>query len=145
MRITKTMDVATRGLMYLASKSSKDPVPADEIARYQGVEPATLNRVFRRLVEGGLVKQHRATRRCYLLASSPDKITLRMILEVVEGPSALDIGLVGKGERARSRRFESHPAWQEVEKRIVEILEQYSLESLTLDAQFHLPPFSPRT
>jgi Rrf2 family protein len=138
------MDVATRGLMYLASRSGKEPAAAEEIARAQGVEPSTLSRVFRRLIEAGLVRQHRGPKRSYALAMSPDKITLRMIIEAAAGPSELDIRPAGKSERSSSKRFEIHPAWQEVDKRILEILEQYSLESLTLDAQFHLPPFSPR-
>ncbi|MBI1851233.1 MAG: Rrf2 family transcriptional regulator [Planctomycetes bacterium] len=145
MRITRTMDVATRGLMILSSRPGKDPILADEIARVQGIEPAALSRVFRRLVEAGLVKQHKGAKRAYTLGVAPDKITLRMILEAVEGPIDLEIRPTAKSERSSSKNFEIHPAWQEVDKRILEILEQYTLESLTLDAQFHLPPFSPRT
>jgi Rrf2 family protein len=145
MRITRTMDVATRGLMVLASRAGKDAIPADEIARAQGIEPTTLSRVFRRLVESGLVKQQKGQKRAYSLGVSPDKITLRMILEAVEGSIDVELRPTAQTGRSSSKRFEIHPAWQEVDKRISEILEQYTLESLTLDAQFHLPPFSPRT
>jgi DNA-binding IscR family transcriptional regulator len=112
-------------------------VTVKEIASSVGVPRASLGRVFAKLAEAGLVKEHGGER--YSLAFTPDQISLRMIFEAVEGPESLKISLgTGPREGTRSRRRTIHPAWQEVEKLLADALEEYTLECFCLDAQYYL-------
>jgi Rrf2 family protein len=137
MKITNETDVGVRGLVYLASKQSRAAAELKDVAAGALVPRPTLARVFAKLAEAGVIKDHGNLR--YSLAYPADQISLRVILEAVEGPESLKITL---GTRARDggrgRRRIAHPAWQEIEKLLADSLEEYTLECFCLDAQYYL-------
>ncbi len=137
MKISNDTDVGVRGLVFLASRPNRTAADAKDIAASAGVPRPTLAKVFSKLAEAGVVKDHGGRR--YSLAYPSDQISLRMILEAVEGPESLKISLGSRTrEGARSRRRGPHPAWQEVEKLLADSLEEYTLECFCLDAQYYL-------
>jgi Rrf2 family protein len=137
MKITNETDVGVRGLVYLASRPSRAATDLKDVAASSGVPRATLARVFGKLAEAGVIKDAGSSR--YSLAYPADQISLRMILEAVEGPESLKITLGTRAkDGSRGRRRSAHPAWQEVEKLLADSLEEYTLECFCLDAQYYL-------
>ncbi|MDR5684482.1 MAG: Rrf2 family transcriptional regulator [Armatimonadota bacterium] len=86
MHLVKESEYALVSLRYLASQPQGAIVPLVQIARANGLPPAFLAKTLRKLVACGLLASHRGRRRGYRLAREPQRITVREILEGIEGP-----------------------------------------------------------
>ncbi len=136
MKVSRAADVAVRSLVLLAVRDD-EPMTLREICTSEGVSRPFLSRIFGSLSAAGLVMSHGGGR--YTLTFPADQITLRMILEAIEGPEGMrDTVLRSLQNSGSSRRPALHPAWRQVQKRMVELLDAYTLECFALDAQFYL-------
>lgn len=138
MKVSRAADVAIRALVHLAMRPPHNPVSIREICAAESVSRPYLTRIFDSLKEAGFVFAHGGGRYC--LCCSPDEITLRMILEAIESPEKVQEAVLVPSRRSSSssNRSSLHPAWREVQKRMVEVLDSYTLESFALDAQYYL-------
>ncbi|MDI7277966.1 MAG: Rrf2 family transcriptional regulator [Anaerolineae bacterium] len=90
MKLTRGADYGARGALYLARQPRDRVVLVGEIARAQGVPESYLAKIFQDLTKAGLVRSHRGARGGFTLARPPQEITLRQIIEAIEGPVALN-------------------------------------------------------
>lgn len=72
-------------MVALAQCDSGRPVGAEEIARSRGLPQNFLAKILQKLTRSGLVVSSRGRQRGYALTTSPDRVTVRQILEVTEG------------------------------------------------------------
>ncbi|NLN41804.1 MAG: Rrf2 family transcriptional regulator [Clostridiales bacterium] len=85
------MKLSTRGryglraMFDLAMNQSQGPIPLNEIASRQNISEAYLEQLFATIRKSGLVKSVRGAYGGYLLATSPDKISVGQILRALEG------------------------------------------------------------
>jgi Rrf2 family protein len=135
MKVSRAADVAVRALVLLTQRDPKIPVSLAEIASREGLPRPYLSRVLQSLSDSGLVLIHGAG--LYSLCYEPSEITLRMIVEAVDGPSGV-VQTVGLSTGSSRSKNPPHPAWREVRKRMIEVLDDYTLESFALDAQYYL-------
>ncbi len=84
MRITKETDYALRMMSMLAS--SEGISDAKTIADTAGVPQRFSLKILRKLMSAGLVKSYKGANGGYTLDGTPDKITLKQIVEAIEGP-----------------------------------------------------------
>ena len=85
MRLTRESEYALLGLAFVASRPTGDVVPLAEIAAARGLPASFLAKTFQKLARHGLVVSHRGPGRGYALARRPDQISLREVLEAIEG------------------------------------------------------------
>jgi Rrf2 family protein len=90
MRLTRGSDYGLRGLAYLAQQPVGQVVLVREVAEAKHVPESYLAKIFQELVRKGLVVSHRGARGGFSLAREPSDISLREVVEAIEGP----IGLV---------------------------------------------------
>ena len=83
MHITLESDYAVRIVVYLAKWGCR--CDANTIAQNTGVTLRFALKILRNLVSGGMVRSFKGTQGGYELNRSPEDITLRDILELVEG------------------------------------------------------------
>jgi len=100
MRLSHQVQYAICGAFDLAYNGQGAPVRIREIALRQGVPARYLEQIFQRLRRAGLVTSKRGPGGGYQLARPAAEITLRNVVEAVEGPLAE--GLTGDGNRART-------------------------------------------
>lgn len=87
MRITLESDYALRIISALASKN--DIVDAKLLADEVSVTLRFTLKILHKLVGGNLVKSYKGVNGGYKLNVSPDKITLKDVIELIDGPIAI--------------------------------------------------------
>lgn len=86
MKLSAESRYAVAALSYLASQPNGTIAEAATVAAETGLPAPFLAKIFPKLTRHGLVSSHRGRQRGYALASPPDSITLRAVLEAIEGP-----------------------------------------------------------
>lgn len=120
------------GLVYLARQPAGRIVGLRELASSQGLPQSFLAKIFPKFVQHGLVKTYRGAVRGYTLVKTPEVITLREILEAIEGPYATKQCFFGGNECDVTRPCPIHCQWREIRPWITEILERTTLRDLLL-------------
>ena len=84
MRITLESDYALRILTYLATKS--DVIDARTISESTSVTTRFTLKILHKLVQGEFVASYKGTCGGYKLKMSPNEITLKSVIELIDGP-----------------------------------------------------------
>lgn len=84
MNITLEADYAIRMVSLLAGADGR--VGAGVLAERTGVSPRFALKILRKLVQAGLVRSYKGAAGGYLLAEAPERITLRAVVEAIDGP-----------------------------------------------------------
>jgi Rrf2 family protein len=128
-RLTRAADYGARGALYLARQPRDRVVLVGEIARAEGVPESYLAKIFQSLARAGLVRSHRGARGGFSLARPAAEITLRQIIEAIEGPLALNRCLDPREGCECSPTCPIYGRLAAVQERLVA-----SLDAITLDA-----------
>ena len=86
MRFTKAEDYGLYGVLYLAEQETGRVVPLSEVSREQDVPEKFLAKIFQSLSKAGIVKSHRGVKGGFTLARAPQDITVRELVETIQGP-----------------------------------------------------------
>jgi len=89
MELTKAGDYGFLGILYLAKQPQKKVVRLSEISENEDIPEKFLAKIFQSYTRSGLVKSHRGARGGFSMAKPADKITVKNILESVQGPISL--------------------------------------------------------
>jgi len=130
MKLTRLADYAVRAVIHLASKQNKEKATISEIAKEQNIPQSFLAKVMQNLTRGGLVIAHRGKMGGFYLAKDAKEITIRTVVEVVEGPIILNRCLIKPGECERDVFCSAHTVWIEAQEALAEVLDRYSMEDL---------------
>jgi len=116
-------------LMYeLALKYGAQPVFLKDIASAHRISEKYLSKLVIPLRGASLVSSFRGAHGGYALARAPRTITVREIVQVLEGKLTPAVGPRGKGEAA-----DNHPTdavWNMLDKTVLQALENVTLETL---------------
>ncbi len=130
MELTRKGEYAIRGIVYLAAQPSGKVVLISEIAEATEVPKSFLSKIFQDFARIGLVHSFRGTGGGFSLARPASRITLREVVEAVEGPIVPNRCLLGKGACARDDTCSVHPVWKKVQNEVLSILDGITLEEL---------------
>ena len=130
MELTRKGEYAIRGIVYLAQQPPGKIALISEIADATEVPQTFLAKIFQSFAKLGLVQSFRGTGGGFLLGRSPAQITLRQVVEAVEGPIMPNRCLMAEGSCDRSVRCLVHPVWRKVQGEVVKILDDVTLEDL---------------
>jgi Rrf2 family cysteine metabolism transcriptional repressor len=116
-------------LMYeLALRFGAQPVFLKDIASAHSISEKYLSKLVIPLRGAGLVSSFRGAHGGYALAREPRAITVREIVQVLEGKLSTAVSPRRRGDSA-----DSHPAdgvWSMLDKTVLQTLENVTLESL---------------
>ena len=87
MRITLESDYALRILTAMAEYG--DVTDAKTISEDTSVTPRFTLKILHKLVQGNLVQSFKGVNGGYKLKASPDSITLKQVIELIDGPIAI--------------------------------------------------------
>ena len=129
MRLSQKAQYAICGVFDLAYNGDSDPVQVRVIGERQRIPGRYLEQIFQDLRKADLVRGKRGPGDGYVLTRAPDEITLRDIVEAVEGPLRESLGT---GPPPRDRREARRPGfvWHELAGRVSEALEGITLGSM---------------
>src|SRR4030042_5019444 len=130
MQITRSEEYGLKGVLFLAGKGPEKVYLVSEISREQNIPETFLAKIFQRLSKAGLLRSIRGAKGGFSLGRPAREITMKEIIEVLEGPIALNRCLLRKGECKEERHCPLHEVWEEAQQRIVEILDKTTVEDL---------------
>ncbi|MEK7232260.1 MAG: Rrf2 family transcriptional regulator [Elusimicrobiota bacterium] len=85
MRITSSIEYATRLMVALALEHGKAPVPAERLAESDNVPADYVSQILVKLRRAGLVTSHRGSAGGYSLSRKPEEITIEQVVRAVDG------------------------------------------------------------
>jgi Rrf2 family protein len=129
-RLALQVQYAICGVFDLAYNGQGDPVRIREIGARQRIPARYLEQIFQRLRRAGLVTSKRGPGGGYRLARPPAEITLREVVEAVEGPLAKGLAAPAGAPSAYRPDF----LWSALGEGLAELLEATTLEGLCRDA-----------
>ena len=130
MELTRKGEYAIRGVIYLAQQPPGTVSLVSEIAEAVQVPQTFLAKIFQSFAKLGIINSFRGTGGGFTLGRPADRITLREIVEAVEGPIVPNRCLTGAGACDRVTLCNVHPVWKDVQTKVVAILEQVTLADL---------------
>src|SRR5581483_10655125 len=124
MNISVKGQYALQALFDLAEQNPGEPVKIADIARRQKIPQKFLELILASLKQGGFVESRRGAEGGYLLARSPETLTVGEVLRFVEG---------AQQARSRSHRRADSPfaeMWQRVDQAISDVLDHATFADL---------------
>jgi Rrf2 family protein len=89
-KLTRGTDYGIRGVLDLAMQPFEQVTLLHDIAERQDVPESYLAKIFQDLNKAGLVRSHRGAKGGFSLARAPADITLREVIEALQGPISLN-------------------------------------------------------
>ena len=86
MRITQETDYGFRVILYLSKLGYGEKIEAKSISKDQGIPLRFLLKLLRKLTRHGIIKSYRGVNGGYSLNRMPDEITLKDVIEAIDGP-----------------------------------------------------------
>jgi Rrf2 family transcriptional regulator, cysteine metabolism repressor len=129
MNISVKGDYALQALLDLATQPSGEPVKIADIAHRQKIPQKFLELILASLKQGGFVESRRGAEGGYLLARSPDSLTVGDVLRFVEGPRTR-LGASKARSRQGGQPGQDNPfadMWDRVDRAVSEILDKTTL------------------
>src|SRR3989304_498256 len=130
MEITRQADYAVRIVQDLAEHNHGGVERSDDVARRQVVPRAYFTKVVQALVRAGYVRTLRGARGGIQLARDPDAITLRQVIEAVEGPIYLNRCISHPGEGPLARPGPAHPVGRHIQDVLTRELEAVTVSQM---------------
>ena len=133
MRFSHQVQYALYGVFDLAYNGRGDPVQVRVISERQSIPLRYLEQIFQRLRRGEIVRGKRGPGGGYQLARDPGRITLRQIIEAVEGPiggSTQPRDGEGGAEESISSSAQPEFVWPLLADRIGKSLDSFSVAEL---------------
>ena len=130
MQLTLKGDYAVRVVVDLAAQPPSVPVRTRDLRRRTGVPPAYLSKIIQTLAHAGLVRTRRGAAGGVSLVPAPQSISLRQVIEAVEGPIYLNRCLVRPGACPRDRFCPVHPVWARIQALLTRELDAVRIQDL---------------
>ncbi len=132
MRLSLQVQYAICGVFDLAYNGRDEPVQIRVISERQAIPARYLEQIFQRLRRARIVTSKRGPGGGYTLARAAGEITLRDIVEAVEGP--LGKALAMAAPEVASSALRPDFLWRELAERFGGVLEETTLEELCREA-----------
>lgn len=133
MQFTKAEEYGIFGVLYLAERDHQRVTPLSEISQEQDIPEKFLAKIFQSLSKAGILRSHRGVRGGFSLAKDPKEITIKEILETIQGPYHL-MKCLKDIQTCQNKYGDDFCAFRELlrmaEDRLVSVFEQFSLADL---------------
>lgn len=130
MHLTREGDYAVRLLVDLAGRSRGHVARTEDLSQRTGVPRPYLAKIIQILSRAGFVQTRQGPGGGVSLLKDPATITLRQMVEAVEGPICLNRCLIRPGECPRDRFCPVHPVWARVQTVFIRELDAVTAKDL---------------
>ncbi len=139
MRLTRGADYGARGIMHLAAQPPEAVVLVKDIASAEGLPESYLSKIFQELAKDGLVRSHRGAKGGFSLARPAEAITLREVIEAIEGPIALNRCLSPTEGCEFQDTCPLRPVLAQAQEQFLAVLDRTTLRDLNVQGLSNLP------
>ena len=120
MKLTRGGEYGILGVLYLAQQDDGKISGLSTIAKAQDVPPLFLAKVFQVLTKAGVVKSHRGVKGGFSLRKAASEITIKDVIEAIEGPIELN----------RDNVSAVHAVWDEAQEKMTAVLSRSNFADL---------------
>ena len=135
MRITQEADYALR-IVYLLAKDG-GVLGAGTISEASGVTERFTVKILRKLTQSGMVASKKGASGGYILAAEPKDITMRQIVEIIDGPleisKCLDSAYECTRNKGKKHQCTFHLIFAKINKTIADKLDTVTLDTVIGD------------
>ncbi|MCX8044079.1 MAG: Rrf2 family transcriptional regulator [Desulfobacterota bacterium] len=131
MRLSTKGRYGTRAMIDIAMHSAQGPTLMKDIAARQDIAPKYLDHILSALRKAGLLKNIRGRGGGYVLARPAANITLREIIEAVEGKISPVECLDNPSQCDRVAACPTRPVWARLRQAMLDVLGTTTLDMLT--------------
>lgn len=140
MKLSTKTRYGTRALLDLAiHQQGNSPVPLKAIAQRQAISLTYLEHIIAPLIASGIVSSVRGAKGGISLAKSARDITLKEVVEILEGPTAPAECVTSPQTCSRSGLCATQDIWGEIKKAVDRVLVSTTLQDL-VERQSHKEP-----
>ena len=129
MHISQKCQYALRAIFELAKHTDQIPVKIAEIAEAQAIPVRFLEVILSQLKQGRFVTSQRGNKGGYLLARSPDGLTVGEVMQFMQGPMG-PVDCVAVGSKNKCRLYGDCaflPMWKQVAEAISDVCDNTNL------------------
>ena len=130
LQLTRGGEYAVRAMMYLGRHPVGHVSSLHDICREQDVPESFLAKIFQSLTRAGLVTSHRGAHGGFSLARAADEITVRDVVEAIDGPISLNACVLWPEECRRSSGCPMHAVWERAQERMMSVLDDVTVDEL---------------
>lgn len=127
MKLSRESHYGLIGLGYLAEQPEGAILQIAEIAEGADLPKAFLAKIFRKLSLYGIVISHRGKERGFQLSRAPDEISVRDVVESIEGPDIFSRCIFWSSICSNDSPCNLHNVWARIRPMLVEELESISI------------------
>ncbi len=130
MVLLKSSHYALRAALYVARQPESGYVSIKEITRELDLSFHFTTKLLQRLTQAGLILSCQGPKGGVRLARPPQTITLRQIVEAIEGPQLFTGCLLGLDRCDDKHPCPVHRSWAGVRQRVTDLFERTTLAQL---------------
>ena len=131
MKISKKCQYALKAIFELAWRNSGEPVKTRDVADAQRISPRFTEIILNELKHGGFVESRRGSEGGYLLARNAREMTVREVIEYIEGPISIAPDIVKDNAGAVFPGNEAFKElWHEVNDAVCEVCDNKTFAEL---------------
>ncbi len=132
MKITQEADYAIRIILHLSALGKGHIVDAATISEKQGVTLRFTLKILRKLSKENLIQSHRGVNGGYSLVKNPDEISLKDVIEVIDGDFAINKCLKDKNacNLGRAATCNVHAALRDIQNIMIKEFDKIKFSQL---------------
>ena len=130
LQLTRGGEYAVRAMTYLARFPEGHVASLHDIGQAQEIPESFLAKILQILVHAGLAVSQRGAHGGFALARPAEQITMRDVIQAVDGPISVNLCTLDPEECERSGNCEVHKAWLRAQEQLMDVLGGVTLSSL---------------
>lgn len=130
MKITRQADYAVRVVLYHSVRPHNCVVTVDEVSRIKQIPRSFAAKIYQRLCKAGITKSLRGASGGFVLALSPEDISLLDVVEAIDGKVDINLCAVDEMSCSFSHTCSVHPIWVDLRKDMVDRMDQVKFSFL---------------
>ena len=130
MQLTRAADYAVRMMIHLATLPPGSRTNRAALAAAASVPEPFVGKILQNLTRSGLIESQRGMNGGFVLAASPEVVSVLDVVEAVEGPTTLNICVKPGATCDRKAWCPAHPVWCEAQDAMTAVLRRATLASL---------------
>jgi Rrf2 family protein len=129
-QLTRRGDYGVSAVYYIAQYPKGCFISVDEISVKSEISKPYLSKILQDLCRGGILSSRRGTGGGFTLARLAQEISLKNIIDIIEGKICIVTCLNSPDQCSRSDRCPISPFWNEVQGFIDELMDSITIEDL---------------
>ncbi len=132
MVLTRAGDYGIYGVIYLAKQPKGKIVSLSEVSKAEDIPEKFLAKIFQTLTRSGLIRSHRGARGGFSLGRPAHQITVKELLEAIQGPICFARCLSELEDCERKEICKLREVMQKAQDNTIKILTQKTLVDLVV-------------